>query len=194
VGGAERLIIDPDKLSSASQRQSLYDWSISWDGNYVSYLVEAGGSEEGELRVVETATGKDMGERIDRTRFGSGDWLPDGTSFLYPRFPKLPEGTAKSGTWAVSSRPRPAIFRHGTTDLLRAAMFECQLIVDGERGAPWTRRVPHKHSTPRELPRSSDTYPRPYLAFYTAWKTARMSARGTIFLAALRKHLNNGDL
>ena len=96
LGGAERLIIDPAKLSTASNRQSLYDWSISWDGRYVSYILEAGGSEDGELRIIETATGKDIGERIDRTRFGAGEWLPDGKSFLYPRLPKLPEGAPQT--------------------------------------------------------------------------------------------------
>jgi prolyl oligopeptidase len=92
LSGAERLIIDPEKFSTASSHQSVSDWSISWDGKYVSYILEAGGSEVGELRVVETATGKDLGERIDRALLGAGEWLPGSKSFLYPRLPKLPEG------------------------------------------------------------------------------------------------------
>src|SRR5260370_22320320 len=41
------------------------------------------------MRVVETASGRDMGEHIDRCRFGAGAWLPDGRTFLYNRLQKL---------------------------------------------------------------------------------------------------------
>jgi len=89
LNGAERLLVDPEKISTADKRYSLGDWSVSHDGKYVSYIVSVGGSENGELRVVETATGKDLGERIDRTRFASGAWLPDNKSFVYNRMQEL---------------------------------------------------------------------------------------------------------
>jgi prolyl oligopeptidase len=107
LDGAERIIIDPEKLSTGSTRQTLYDWSLSWDGMYVSYILEAGGSEDGELRVVETATGEDMGERIARARFGAGEWLPDGKSFLYPRLPELPAGAPETDLYL-----RCRVFKH----------------------------------------------------------------------------------
>ncbi len=66
---AERLLIDPTKVIDGGKRYSLGGWNISWDGKYVSYLIYAGGSEVGEIRVVETATGKDMGERIEPGEF-----------------------------------------------------------------------------------------------------------------------------
>lgn len=78
LGGAERLLIDPDKLSSAAKRYSIDSYSPPFDGKYVCYTISVGGSENGEMRVVETATGRDLGERIDRARFGAGAWLPDG--------------------------------------------------------------------------------------------------------------------
>jgi prolyl oligopeptidase len=87
--GAERLLVDPTKITDGGKRFSLGDWSISWDGQYVSYVISAGGSENGEMRVIETATGKDTGERIDRARFGAGSWLGDGKTFLYSRLQKL---------------------------------------------------------------------------------------------------------
>ncbi len=92
LSGAERLLIDPEKFSSAGKRYSIDSFSPSFDGKYVCYTISLGGSENGEMRVVETATGKDMGERIDRARFGAGAWLPDGKSFLYNRLQKLADG------------------------------------------------------------------------------------------------------
>jgi prolyl oligopeptidase len=90
--GTERLLIDPEKFSSPGKRYSIDSYSPSFDGTYVSYTISIGGSENGEMRVVETATGRDLGERIDRCRFGAGAWLPDNHSFLYNRLHKLAEG------------------------------------------------------------------------------------------------------
>lgn len=90
--GAERLLIDPDKVSEPGKRYSIDSYNPSFDGKYVSYTISVGGSENGEMRVIETATGKDMGERIDRARFGAGAWLPDNHSFVYNRLQKLADG------------------------------------------------------------------------------------------------------
>jgi prolyl oligopeptidase len=89
LNGAERLLVDPDKIASDGKRRSINGFSLSQDGKFLSYVSSVGGSENGELRVVETATGKDTGELIDRARFGAGDWLPDGKSFVYNRLQKL---------------------------------------------------------------------------------------------------------
>jgi prolyl oligopeptidase len=90
--GKERLLVDPEKISQPGKRYSINSFNSSFDGQYVCYTVSIGGSENGEMRVIETATGKDMGERIDRARFGAGAWLPDGKTFLYNRLQKLAEG------------------------------------------------------------------------------------------------------
>lgn len=89
LNGAERLLVDPDKIANDGKRRSINGFSLSQDGKYLSYVSSVGGSENGELRVVETATGKDTEELIDRARFGAGDWLPDGKSFAYNRLQKL---------------------------------------------------------------------------------------------------------
>jgi len=59
-------------------------YSASNDGRYVAYQTSAAGSEIGELRVIETATGKEVTPRIDRMR-GNAVWLPGGGGFFYPR-------------------------------------------------------------------------------------------------------------
>ena len=92
LDGQERLLVDPETFSAPGKRYSINDFNASFDGQYVCYTVSIGGSENGEIRVIETATGKDMGERIDREREGAGAWLPDGKSFLYNRLQKLADG------------------------------------------------------------------------------------------------------
>lgn len=93
LNGAETLLVDPEKLSSQGKRYSISDYNVSKDGKYVSYTIAAGGSELGELRVVEVATGRDTGERIDRARLGAGSWLPDNRGFLFNRLQKLEANT-----------------------------------------------------------------------------------------------------
>src|SRR5437764_1479446 len=102
LNGKERLLVDPEKISVPGKRYSISDYNASFDGQYVSYTVSIGGSEEGEMRVIETATGKDMGERIDRARFGAGAWLPDGKSFLYNRLQKLADGAPPTDMYQKS--------------------------------------------------------------------------------------------
>jgi len=89
LSGPEKLLVDPERLSIEGKRYSISDYNVSKDGEYVSYTIAAGGSELGELRVIEVATGRDLGERIDRVRLGAGSWLPDGRGFLYNRLQKL---------------------------------------------------------------------------------------------------------
>ena len=89
LNGTDRLIVDPEKLSSAGKRYSISDYSVSQDGRYASYSIAAGGSETGELRVIEVATSRDMGESVDRVRIGAGSWLPDNRGFFYNRLQQL---------------------------------------------------------------------------------------------------------
>jgi len=102
LNGAERLLVDPDKIANDGKRRSINFFSPSQDGKYLSYVSSVGGSEIGELRVVETATGKDTGELIDRARFGAGDWLPDGKSFAYNRLQKLAPDAAPTDLYQKS--------------------------------------------------------------------------------------------
>src|SRR5262249_41002331 len=89
LSGEERLLVDPEKLSDAAKRYSINYFTPSQDGRYVAYGISPGGSEDAELRVAETATGRDTGERIDRAQFASVAWLPDGRAFFYNRLQKL---------------------------------------------------------------------------------------------------------
>ena len=72
-------------------------WTPSWDGRFVAYGVSEGGSEDSTLRVLDVATGRDLGptEEIRHTRYASAAWLPDSSGFFYPRYPA--KGTVPAG-------------------------------------------------------------------------------------------------
>lgn len=90
LNGEERLLVDPQKLSlGAGKRSSIISFSPSPDGKKVAFLIAAGGAELGEIRVVETDTGKFLDDKIEPSRWSAGAWLPDASGFLYIRFTNL---------------------------------------------------------------------------------------------------------
>jgi prolyl oligopeptidase len=88
--GSERLLIDPEKLTTADGKHFSIDYfKPSIDGEYVAYGLSRGGSEESVLHVLETATGKVLTDTIDRAQVAQPSWRPDGKSFFYTRLQKL---------------------------------------------------------------------------------------------------------
>ncbi len=88
-GGTERLLVDPEKLPAPEGKHNAVDYfAASPDNKYLAYGVSVGGSEESVLHVLEVASGKDTGDVIDRSNFGSPSWLADGR-LLYNRLQKL---------------------------------------------------------------------------------------------------------
>jgi prolyl oligopeptidase len=86
---AERLLLNPETLTANGVHYSIDYYQPSLDGKLVAVGISPGGSENSVLRVLETATGKELGEHIDRTQFGAISWLADNHSFFYNRLRKL---------------------------------------------------------------------------------------------------------
>jgi prolyl oligopeptidase len=89
LSGEEKLLVDPKKISDESgKRFSIITFSPSPDGKFVSYLASAGGAERGEIRFVESATARELKDKINDTRWQSGAWLPGSNAVLYVRLPE----------------------------------------------------------------------------------------------------------
>jgi prolyl oligopeptidase len=93
ASGAERLLIDPDKLPKKYSKEhvALGSCRVSQDGSKVLYCYGVSGSEQATLKVFDLASGRDLPEAIDRleTEDSSFAWMPDGNSFVYNRLRKL---------------------------------------------------------------------------------------------------------
>lgn len=97
--GEDKQLVDPEKITLAPANQGkgkseIRHYALSDDGKYLTVGVIPGGSEmNGEIHVVETATGRETGDAITR---GVGaeqwypNWLPDNRSFVYGRLQQLP--------------------------------------------------------------------------------------------------------
>ncbi|HET8644582.1 MAG TPA: prolyl oligopeptidase family serine peptidase [Vicinamibacteria bacterium] len=89
AGGAERLLIDPDKGSAQGTHSAIDFFSPSWDGTKVAYGVSTGGSEQSVIHVLDVASGTVLPDAIDRALYSYVSWLPGNTSFLYMRLPQV---------------------------------------------------------------------------------------------------------
>ena len=94
LSAPEKLLADPTKLAPAGTPSVINYYAVSDDGLRVAYGASIGGSEEAVIHVVDVVAGRETGETIDRGRFGSPSWLPDGHSFFHNRTQKMEPGMA----------------------------------------------------------------------------------------------------
>jgi prolyl oligopeptidase len=94
----EKIICDPNKLDKNGGTS--FDWFIpSPDGKLIVASLSSGGSESGDARVFEVATGKERtGDLVPRvnggTAGGSLAWTADSSGFFYSRYPRKGERPA----------------------------------------------------------------------------------------------------
>ena len=92
IDSHDRALVDPNAID-ASGLVTL-DWYYpSHDGRYVAYGVSRGGDELSTLRVIETATGRDLDERIPHTQRSTVAWVYDGFYYtVHPAPGSVPPG------------------------------------------------------------------------------------------------------
>nr|WP_233548216.1 prolyl oligopeptidase family serine peptidase [Aurantiacibacter zhengii] len=85
-----RLLIDPNEWADDGAT-ALAGWVPSPDGSKLLYSVQDGGSDWRILRVMDVATGEQIGGEIRWAKFTGLSWVGD-DGFLYSRFPEPEEG------------------------------------------------------------------------------------------------------
>jgi prolyl oligopeptidase len=83
--GRDRILLDPNRVTESGHHVSIDQFQPSQDGHYVAVGLAPAGSEEDVLFILNADTGLRLPDRIDRARFASVSWLPDGQSFFYNR-------------------------------------------------------------------------------------------------------------
>ena len=87
-----RALLDVNRLAPDGT-VSITGLSSTPDGNRLAYGLSEAGSDWVTWRVRDVASGKDSGDIVPWSKFGSAAWLPDGESFVYPAYDPPDPGT-----------------------------------------------------------------------------------------------------
>jgi prolyl oligopeptidase len=87
------VFLDPNGLSPDGT-VAVTSFSVSKDHKYVAYGTAASGSDWNQLHVMEVATKKLLGDKIDWVKFSGAAWKDDG--FYYSRYDEPAKGTELS--------------------------------------------------------------------------------------------------
>jgi len=148
IAGPEKLLVNPEKMAGAGGETYAIDYyTPSDDGRWVAYGVSPGGSGETVLHVLDTTTGRDTGEPIDRALFGDPiAWRPEGRSFFYNRLRKPAAGAAPEERYLqnrvylhiVGTAPAKDIpvFGFGVSPLVSVNPLDISLVVTAPL-SPW---------------------------------------------------------
>lgn len=95
---SERVLVDPNLLDPKGGT-SIDFFVPSLDGRLTAVSLSRGGSEEGDIHVYETASGRKLPDLVSRVNGGTagGDvaWNADGSGFFYTRYPRGEERPPK---------------------------------------------------------------------------------------------------
>lgn len=93
LNASATLLFDPDTLKKKTGKPHAINYfTPSPDGKLVALGVSAAGSEEASLRVLRTATRRQIGPEISRAQFGGVSWSPDGKELFFHRMQELKKG------------------------------------------------------------------------------------------------------
>jgi prolyl oligopeptidase len=88
IDGKDRVLLDVNQL--AKDGTIALDWYYpSKDGKLLAYGLSKDGSEFSTLYIRDVDTGKDLPDKIERTRACSLAWYPDNKGFYYTRYPAV---------------------------------------------------------------------------------------------------------
>ncbi len=91
-----RELINPKDLSSDGTT-SITEIEPSPDGRYLAYAIQNSGSDWRTFRIIDLKTRELLPDKIERIKYSSLRWLPDGSGFFYSAFlpPEHPKSSSK---------------------------------------------------------------------------------------------------
>lgn len=102
-GGAERVLVDPERYASGGVPHAINWYVPSWDGRTLAFGISAAGSEDASLYLVDVASGRSLREPIPRVREDYASFTPDSRGLVFNQNRELPPGAPESETYLDST-------------------------------------------------------------------------------------------
>ena len=94
--GEPRVLLDPNTLSEDGT-VALASISVSRDGNLLAWATSVSGSDWHTWRIRDIATGKDLEDKVEWSKFSGAAWDHDGSGFYYSRYEEPAAGETLDG-------------------------------------------------------------------------------------------------
>lgn len=110
--GASRVqvLVDPNAMSRrGGEPHAINYFAVSPGARVLAYGLSGGGSEDAVLHLHDVASGRALGQPIDRTRFGGVGFSPDGSQLLFNRLQEMTPSTPERERYANSAVWRLAV-------------------------------------------------------------------------------------
>ncbi|BDU71053.1 prolyl oligopeptidase family serine peptidase [Mesoterricola silvestris] len=117
---AGKVLLDPNGLSKEGT-MALAGMSPSPDGRLVAYAVAAAGSDWKTWKVRDVATGRDLPDELQWTKFANVAWNRKGTGFFYVAYAAPGQGEALKG---VTKSPKVRFHAMGTPQADDTLVYE----------------------------------------------------------------------
>jgi prolyl oligopeptidase len=117
--GTARVLLDPNALSTDGT-VALGGTAVSFDGRHLAYATQTAGSDWQTWRVREIATGRDLPDRVEWSRYSGASWARDGSGFYYEAFDRPPAGAERK---AAAINQKICFHRLGTSQAKDATIY-----------------------------------------------------------------------
>ena len=117
--GEPHVLIDPNTYA-ADGTVAMQSLSVTHDGKLAAIALSEAGSDWQKIIVRDVATGKDLPDTIQWTKFGGAAWLHDGSGFYYTGY-DAPSGNALK---SVTNGGRILFHKMGTAQSTDKVVFE----------------------------------------------------------------------
>lgn len=136
LAGRERVLVDPEAIEKQTGKpHAINYYAASPGGALVAYGLSAQGSEAAQLHLIDTKSGRTLGQPVSRADFGSPSFSADGRQLLFTRLQALKPGMPP------------------TEKYQRAQVFLTRPGADADKARPlFGLGVPGVEITPAEIP------------------------------------------
>jgi len=114
-----KVLLNPNRLS-ADGTVALNGLSISHDGKYLAYALSSAGSDWKTWKMRDIATGEDLSDVVEWSKFSGASWTHDGKGFFYSRYDAPKEGNEYEG---VNREQKLYYHRLGTQQSMDALVY-----------------------------------------------------------------------
>ncbi len=102
LNGTPRVLIDPNTLSKDGSMTASGE-TPSWNARLLAYATQTSGSDWQTWHVRDVASGNDLPDVLQWSKFSAASWLPDDTGFFYERYPAPAAGQTYKAALSAQS-------------------------------------------------------------------------------------------